>query len=665
MKKITTGTFQILFTILIFMNANLIFAQSAPQGFNYQAIARDASNIELNNQLVGIKIGIYSGSATGTLEWEETHSVTTNQFGLFTLTIGQGISTGAGSVTSFSLINWGAAAHYMKVAMDITGGTSYTVMDNSQLLSVPYALFSQKSSLVSSISLNDLTDADTTGISVGKTLKWNGLNWIPSNDNDSDTALYAYNANHSTYSDTANYSLHCPPADTANYAFTADSSSFATNSANATNANHSTYSDTTTYALNCANTTNDWHLTGNTGTNAAINFLGTTDAVDLVVKTNNQERMRITSLGKIGVGTSAPIATLHIIGNDGLIEKGTFGSGTIPATGAGTRMMWYPKKAAFRAGAVTGIAWDDAGIGNYSFATGYNAKASGHFAVALGQATIASDSNAVAMGWTCTASGANSVALGNGAIAFGKASVAIGRGAQANGFASVAIGYHNGASGSYAVAIGDHNLANADNSTALGYYCSTNGKTGTFIWCDASTLLTTTNATANNQFFVKASGGTFFYSNSTMTSGVSLAPGGGAWASVSDRRMKENFQTVDGNEILKKIAEMPVTSWNYKTQSADIRHIGPMAQDFYKSFGFGESDTTITSVDIDGINMAAVKALIEKTNELNEKAQEIDQLKATIKQLKANNDRLEGRVESMEKAVERNTKLFSLAPEKK
>ncbi|MCX6296059.1 MAG: hypothetical protein NTX97_08330, partial [Bacteroidetes bacterium] len=385
MKKTIKYILKITTMILMIIHVNFICAQSVPQGFNYQAVARDASNIELNNQLVGIKIGIYSGSATGVLEWEETHLVTTNQFGLFTLIIGQGSSTGAGSVPAFSSINWGAAAHYLKVAMDITGGSSYIVMDNSQLLSVPYALFSQKSSAVSIISLNDLTDVDTSGVLVGKTLKWNGSNWLPEKDNDSDTALFAYTANHANYSDTANYALHCPPSDTANFAFTSDSSSFASNSTSSVNANHSTYSDTATYALNCANTTNDWHLIGNSGTSAIANFLGTTDAVDLVVKTNNLERMRISSLGKIGLGTSTPIATLHIVGNDGFIEQGTFGTGTIPTSGAGTRMMWYPKKAAFRAGTVTATHWDDIQIGNYSFASGYNSVAKGHFSIAMGQ----------------------------------------------------------------------------------------------------------------------------------------------------------------------------------------------------------------------------------------------------------------------------------------
>ncbi len=638
------------------------YAQGVPQGFNYQAIARDASNLLVANHAIGIKIDIYAGSASGTLEWEETHTPTSNQFGLFTLIIGQGTSTGNGSIPSFSTINWGATAHYLKVSMDINGGSNYIQMDNSQLLSVPYAFYSAQAGAVPNLSLNDLVDADTAGVSVGKTLKWNGSNWVPAMDNNSDTASYAYNSLHALHSDTANYVIHTTPADTALYAYSAGTALFTDSAGRASNANHANYSDTALFALNCGNTSNDWHFGGNSGTSASNNFLGTTDSVDLIIKTNNQERMRVTALGKVGIGTSSPAASLHVVGNDGIIAQGTFGSGLIPATGLGTRMMWYPKKAAFRSGTVTGVQWDDANIGNYSFANGYNCRAQGVGSVAIGQTCYANDSGAVAIGFTCNATAHSSVAIGNGSYASAYAGVAIGRADLASGIASVAIGYHSTASGTMATAIGDHNVSNGNHSTTLGYFTTASGHAGSFIFADVNTNGTYTGSTADNQFLVKATGGTYFYTNSTLTSGVSLSSGGGAWNTLSNKHMKENFKEIDGNEILRKLAEVPVTSWNYKSQSQKIRHIGPMAQDFYGTFGFGESDTTITTVDIDGINMAAIKALIEKTNELKRKAKEIEDLKATVEVLKKNNSLLEARIESMETTINRKFKVYSLAP---
>ncbi len=111
-----------------------------PQGLNYQSVARDASGHLISNHAVSVRINILSGSGTGILQWQELHSVTTNQFGLFTLIIGQGTSTGLGASASFSTINWINASYFLKVEVDYTGGTNYTAMGTSQLWSVPYAL---------------------------------------------------------------------------------------------------------------------------------------------------------------------------------------------------------------------------------------------------------------------------------------------------------------------------------------------------------------------------------------------------------------------------------------------------------------------------------------------------------------------------------------------
>src|SRR4051812_16638069 len=96
-------------------------AQTVPQGITYQGLARNSSGLVISNQAISIKLGIYSPTVTGVKEWEEIHNLTTNQFGLFYLIIGQGSSTGSGSVSSFNMINWGSASHFIKIAMDPTG----------------------------------------------------------------------------------------------------------------------------------------------------------------------------------------------------------------------------------------------------------------------------------------------------------------------------------------------------------------------------------------------------------------------------------------------------------------------------------------------------------------------------------------------------------------
>jgi hypothetical protein len=112
----------------------ITFAQSVPQGINYQGVARDAAGVELTNQSLTIQLSVISASATGPVSWQETHSVTTNDFGLFTAVIGQGVNTGGGSSATFDVVDWGSASHYIKVEMNgIDMGTT-------ELMSVPYAL---------------------------------------------------------------------------------------------------------------------------------------------------------------------------------------------------------------------------------------------------------------------------------------------------------------------------------------------------------------------------------------------------------------------------------------------------------------------------------------------------------------------------------------------
>ena len=76
---------------------------------------------------------------------------------------------------------------------------------------------------------------------------------------------------------------------------------------------------------------------------------------------------------------------------------------------------------------------------------------------------------------------------------------------------------------------------------------------------------------------------------------------------MSDRRKKENFTQVNRGEILSIIELLPMAYWNYKEQGESIVHVGPMAQDFYSGFGLGESDTTITTTDIDGVTLIGIQ----------------------------------------------------------
>ena len=274
----------------------------------------------------------------------------------------------------------------------------------------------------------------------------------------------------------------------------------------------------------------------------------------------------------------------------GFVAKGVLGVGIIPFTGAGERLMWHPNKAAFRAGSIgsAGTQWDDPNTGYYSWAGGYNT-------IALGLASFA-------MGYQSTALGSYSNALG----------------------------YTANADGTGAVAIGYRTTADADYSVAIGQRASTNGHAGAIVFSDGSTT-DSTQASANNQFTVRAAGGYRLFSNATMTTGMQMSAGGSSWVVISDRNRKQDFLAVDGEDLLARLRGVPVTTWRYRDEvDRSTFHIGPMAQDWHRAFGFTTDDLTINTSDFDGVNLAAIQALERRTAELKAQQAEVARLRTEL-----------------------------------
>jgi hypothetical protein len=141
-----------LFLILISICSLLAYAQ-APHGINYQAVARGITGQVMSNSNITAQITILSGSTSGTVKYSETHFVTTNTFGLFTLTIGDGTPV----TGTFSNISWGTTDHFLRVEIDPAGGSDYITVSETQMMSVPYALYAESSGG----SVTEI-DADTT-----------------------------------------------------------------------------------------------------------------------------------------------------------------------------------------------------------------------------------------------------------------------------------------------------------------------------------------------------------------------------------------------------------------------------------------------------------------------------------------------------------------------
>ncbi|HNS17390.1 MAG TPA: hypothetical protein PKI34_06185 [Bacteroidales bacterium] len=129
--------------LALIFTAVLAFALSAqaPRAFKYQAVARDRAGQVLSNQNVSLQISILQSGNSGPEIYREHQSVTTSEFGLINLQVGAGRTI----LGNMSEIDWGSGSHYLRIDMDPSGGTDFELMGISELLSVPYALYADKS----------------------------------------------------------------------------------------------------------------------------------------------------------------------------------------------------------------------------------------------------------------------------------------------------------------------------------------------------------------------------------------------------------------------------------------------------------------------------------------------------------------------------------------
>jgi len=441
-----------------------------------------------------------------------------------------------------------------------------------------------------------------------------------------------------------------------------------------------------------------WGLTGNSGTTAGGQFLGTTDNQPLELKANNLRALRIepgtngrhfniiagcpdnsVSNGAVGVtiaGGGANYGPTQEWANKVRAQYTTIGGGvanyidtnassSVISGGFSNRIGFFDSDAVIAGGSFNTI-MDDAfrsTIGGGSQLT--IAEGCYHSFIGGGWSNVIAGHSGTIGGGIQQIIGAGSrfSTIGGGAgnvIGEDSITCTIGGGGnnliEANAWRSTIAGgrmnfigtnsLHSTIGGGTSNAI----LANAEGAVipggilneAGGAYGLAAGRRakaghrGTFVWADATEadFLSST----NNEFIARATGGvrlvTGVDANGAPVTGAALAPGSGSWSSLSDRNAKENLTPVDGAEILRKLVGLPIPSWNYRTQSEDVRHLGPSAQDFRAAFHLGESDTAISAVDADGVALAAIQALARKfEHELRRKDEEIASLKEAVADL--------------------------------
>lgn len=206
--------------------------------------------------------------------------------------------------------------------------------------------------------------------------------------------------------------------------------------------------------------------------------------------------MTILHNGNTGIGTTTPVALFQVKKGAVLFDSTVGGT---PVSGAGTRMMWIPAKAALRAGVAVSNEWDDANIGLYSLATGLGNKASGDYSTVIGGfGATASGNFSTSIGTFNTATGLSSVALGNQNFPSGDYSTAIGRQNFASGINSIAMGYFASSSGTYSNSVGLQIKSKSYGGFVAGMYNDSTNSANATTFNNANRIFQIGNGTADN-----------------------------------------------------------------------------------------------------------------------------------------------------------------------
>lgn len=201
-------------------------------------------------------------------------------------------------------------------------------------------------------------------------------------------------------------------------------------------------------------------------------------------------------------------------------------------------------------------------------------------------------------------------------------------------YSGVLCGYNNTSDGNSSIAGGVNTTVNGEKSFGYGSDLTLNSDSA-FAFTDGSAPLTINSDKTFSCLATGAGGLTDavrFWTSSDLSSGLRLLSGGSNWISVSDSTKKRNIRTVNTSEILAKVEQLPIKQWSYKSQDPSVEHVGPMAQDFWKTFHLGGDSLGIGTIDPAGIALAAIQELAKLNNE---KDIQIADLESRVNQLEA------------------------------
>ncbi len=409
-----------------------------PQAFQYQAVVRDALGNAVPNHAVSLRISIISGSVSGPVVYSETHSTSTNPYGVVIVSIGNGVPVSG----TFNTISWGNDLYFVQVEADPNGGSTYLNMGTTQLLSVPYALFAQNAANAGDtlwkLTGNNIHNLNSGNVGVGINNPLGKM--VIQGDAAASPSDPLFEIKDRTgasvmivWEDSVQFFIN-------DALVSSNRGGFAVSGRN-----------------NSKTITNDY-------------LKVTPDSTRIYLKEN-------TNKSGFAVKGIVPGATKDYL-NVSVDTNETINPSQ-------PRIIWYPTKEAFLTGKVLIESRDSVGvnsfasgfeskaIGNWSQALGFKSRARGVFSTAIGRFAEANYANSFAFGRYATANNANSFAMGDSAFANGHASFSMGTGSKALGYGSFAIGsWRRDMSGQVlnfpTVAFGDGAFAMGMGSTAVG-----------------------------------------------------------------------------------------------------------------------------------------------------------------------------------------------------
>lgn len=478
-----------------------------PEGVSYQTVIRNSSTgTIIPNHNVSLRMSIIRGSSTGSIVYSEVHSATTNVLGLVNLVIGKGTVLNG----SFSSLVWGDTTYFLQVDIDMAGGSTFTTMGTTQLMSVPYALYAKTSGNGGNGSTGPTGATGNTG---------------PTGSGGGSTGPTGTTGSQGPTGPTGVGGGATGPTGITGpqgiQGFTGPTGVGLQGATGPTGANSTIPGPTGPTGPTGTGGGNGWSLTGNAGTNATTNFIGTTDGQDLVFKTNNSKSMVLTQNGKLYF---YPGDNLFIGDSTG---PGNSGSGN---TGIGGYALYSNTTGSYNTGIGNSPLWKNT-TGSYNTALGYIANAyntTGNWNAAVGYDAMSTNTT-----------GASNTAVG----AFALSANVTGNGNTSVGYNTLlySTGGNNAAFGVNAL----QSTTTYGGNTGIGAYTLVTNTTGG----NNTALGANADVNSNNLSYASAIGNGAIVNSSNKvrigSSTVTVIEGQVNWSYPSDGRFKFNISETD------------------------------------------------------------------------------------------------------------------------